>query len=105
MESHGGMMMAQNTSIENANRGLSFDAKIPFTLKSVKVYNEIVGTRTIGLYNQNNILKAEKTIAINTIGEVILDLDFNVPQGRGHQLRLINGEGLAVDSEPNFPYL
>ena len=104
LESNGGMINAQNTSIENANRGLSFDAKTSFTLKSVKVYNQTTGSRTIGLYDQNNNIIAEKTIDINTIGEVVLDLDFNVPQGRDFQLRLTNGQGLAVDEEPDFPY-
>lgn len=68
----------------NERQWMLFDAYEPFTLKSVKVYSGSVGQRHFVLVDQLGNLIAEKHVEIPA-GEIVVDLDFNVPKGTQHK--------------------
>lgn len=90
----------------NASYFLIFDAYEEFTLKSVVVYANGSGNRTIRLTDSNDDLIVEGTFDIPD-GESTVELDFEVPAGDGYELKVIgnpnmyrNSDGSGVD----FPY-
>jgi hypothetical protein len=92
----------------NPDNYLLFEAYEDFVLKSVKVYANGAGNRTIGLtdFNQGIVLQ-QITVNIPD-GESRVQLDFNVPAGGPYGLRVIGGNPQlwrdANGSNPVFPY-
>ncbi len=92
----------------NADNYLIFDATSDLIIRSVKVYANGAGNRTIGLvdYNLGTVL-AQATINVPT-GESRIQLDFAVPAGGPYGLRVIGGNPQlwrdGNGSNPTFPY-
>lgn len=85
-----------------------FTATESFTIRSVKVYANGSGNRTIGLVNMaNNATIVEGVFNIPT-GEQRVQLDFEVPGPGNYGLRIMSGnpqlwrDGLG--SNPSYPY-
>lgn len=88
----------------NTNQYLIFDAMQPFVLKSVKVYAQNAGTRTIGLRNASGNVLTDTTVAIPA-GESRVDLNFNVPAGTNLRLQPSGTINLfRNNSGVNYPY-
>lgn len=76
-----------------ATHFLVFDAIKPFILKSVKVYAQSAGNRTISLQNSSGTTIDTRVINIPT-GESRITLDFAVPAGTNFQLACSQSNGL-----------
>lgn len=88
----------------NSNRWLVFDAYQEFTLKSVRVYADGGGNRTIRLRNSSNQVLAQTTVNIPN-GDSRVNLNFTVPVGVDHQLQTQGGADLyRHNSGLNYPY-
>lgn len=86
---------------------LVFDAIVPFTLKSVKVYSNVAGVRVIVLRNASGTILQTAAVNIGT-GEVRVPINFNIPAGTNYQLGLAVGglSGLYRSlSNVVYPYL
>jgi len=84
--------------------GLVFDAQANFTLKTVKVFAEAVGPRIIQLKDDRGNVQ-QKVIPISSVGENILNLDFEVQPGEDYQLLMTLGNGLAVTTnQTGYPH-
>lgn len=79
----------------NGDQHLIFDCDVPVILKSVKVYANGAGNRTIQLRNADGSIIESKIINIPD-GESRINLDFQLPIGTGLQL------GTALGSSPNM---
>lgn len=69
----------------NNNQSLIFDADVPFTLKSVKMYVNSAGTRHILMTTDAGDLIDELIIFLNP-GEQRVTLNFQVPAGSDHEI-------------------
>lgn len=67
-----------------------FDVLQPLTLKSVRVYANTTGNRTIQLRNSQGVLLQSKVVSIPQ-GSSRVTLDFIIPKGTGYQLGLSGG--------------
>ncbi|MDX9751076.1 MAG: T9SS type A sorting domain-containing protein, partial [Flavobacteriales bacterium] len=91
----------------NGSFWLEFQADEPFTIRSVKVFANGAGDRTIGLVNSVGTVVAQGTFTIPN-GESRVDLEFDVPAAGQYGLRIMAGnpqlwrDGLG--SNPEFPY-
>lgn len=95
----GGSIQAGNTSL-----GLRFDAYVPFTLRSVKVYAEEPGGRLIKLTKPDGS-GTTKIASIPVPGEVRLDLNIHVEPGEGYELALQAGKPLLFNvGGTAYPY-
>ncbi|HNW99706.1 MAG TPA: M4 family metallopeptidase [Bacteroidales bacterium] len=63
-----------------------FDALAPLTIKTVKVYANSTGNKTIWLANSSGVGIDSVTINITTTGEQVITLNLNVPSGTGYRL-------------------
>jgi hypothetical protein len=68
------------------NGTVIFDALADFTLKSVKVYTDYAGERTIELRNYNSGMVIEDTTLNIDTGTTIINLDFDVTASTGYEL-------------------
>jgi hypothetical protein len=80
-QNHSGNNFSGNTY----NGYIIFDAYQPFTLKSVKVYTDMAGDRTIELRNSNGTVLQSQTVNIPS-GTSRVTLNFQIPAGTGLQL-------------------
>jgi len=88
----------------NSNQALIFDAYTPFTIKSVKVYAQGAGNRTIVLTDQVAMYLASGVFYL-VDGEQRVDLNFEVPVGINMELGLIGGVNLyRNDGGVNYPF-
>ncbi|MDX2249955.1 MAG: S8 family serine peptidase [Bacteroidia bacterium] len=69
---------------------LEFDATLPFTLKSVVIYANSNNLRMIELTDKNGVQLAKLNV-FASIGPNIIPLNFQVPAGKGHRLKLASG--------------
>ena len=91
--------------INNLFYYLEFDCYSPFVLKSVKVYTNTSGGRKIVLKNQNGNILAQKLIALNSIGENIIPLNWKINKGEGLQMSFeIASNCFANLSGATYPY-
>ncbi len=91
--------------MNNSSHYLVFDCYTPVTLKSVKVYSNYTGDRTILLRdNQGNILE-QATVNIGT-GEITVPLNFNIPAGTDFELVGPPAPGLYRNNDGlTYPYV
>ncbi|HNW97164.1 MAG TPA: PKD domain-containing protein [Bacteroidales bacterium] len=87
-----------------ARQGLTFDTYTPVTIKSVTVYEQTAGTRTIWLRNSNGTYLDSVKTSVST-GTQSVTLNFHVPAGTGYVL----GAGVSnyfwrETSGPAYPY-
>lgn len=85
---------------------LIFDAYEDFILKSVVVYADGSGDRTIRVTDANDNILAEGVFDIPD-GESTVELNFDVPAGDGHELKVIGNPNMyrnSVGSGVDFPY-
>lgn len=90
----------------NTYHYLTFDAQLPFRLKSVKVYANTSGNRSIQLRNAQSQVIRSKTVLIPQ-GESRVALDFDVPTGDGFQLGLAGGASNNLfrnNTGASYPY-
>ncbi|MBI1287692.1 MAG: PKD domain-containing protein [Flavobacteriales bacterium] len=88
----------------NGTQSLIFDAYEAFTLKTVKVYANGAGNRTIELRNSNGTVLQSATVNIPD-GTQTVTLNFNVQPGTGYQLgALANADLYRNSSGPSYPY-
>ena len=81
------------------------DAYNTFILRSVKVYAQTAGTRTIELSDNAGTLLQSTVVNVNA-GMTVVDLDFMINPGTGYQLSRTGGE-LFRNNDANglsFPY-
>jgi len=72
-------------NVNSTNGHLIFDATLPFTLNTVKVYAQTLGNRTFELRDEfGNVL--QQTTLFLQVGENICNLNFNVSVGNNYQL-------------------
>ncbi len=62
--------------------GLALDVHAPFTLKSVSIFVEATGGRAIVLRNEQGETVYQKIVSINTTGEVVVQLNWQLSPGR-----------------------
>lgn len=86
--------------------GLVFNADYPFILKTVKVYNSTKGVRKIRYTNASGVKQFEKTIALTTLGEQTITLNYPIAVGDNQKLILTDDSKPLVISKSglNFPY-
>lgn len=83
---------------------LLFDAYEAFTLKTVKVYAQGGGNRTIELRNSNGTVLQTATVNIAN-GTQTVTLNFNVQPGTNYQLgALANASLYRNNANPSYPY-
>ncbi|MFM1874947.1 MAG: hypothetical protein RL266_684, partial [Bacteroidota bacterium] len=88
----------------NGTQHLTFDAFEAFTLRSVKVYAQGSGNRTIQLRDGNGNVLQSATINIPN-GEQTVTLNFAVPTGNNYQLgALANSNLYRNNAGPSYPY-
>jgi len=90
----------------NTYHYLSFDAQSAFRLKSVRVYANTAGNRSIQLRNALGQVIRTKTVQIPQ-GDSRVELGFEVPQGDGFQLGLAGGVSNNLfrnNSGASYPY-
>lgn len=84
---------------------LIFDAYYPFTLKSVKVYANSAGNRTIQFRNSVGTTLLSKTVNLPASGTYVIDLNFPIPAGTNYRLGISGTSSLyRNNSGVNFPY-
>lgn len=87
-----------------AGEGLIFDAFSSFMLKTVTVFCQGDGLRTIELRDANGNVLQSKDLLIG-LGPRVLDLNFNVPAGINHMLAATGVGNLFVSSDNiSYPY-
>lgn len=92
----------------NAQNYQFFTAYEPFTLRSVKVYAENAGNRSIGIIDRSNGSTVVSGVFTVPAGESRVQLDFDVPAAGDYGLRIMQGnpqmwrDGLG--SAPAYPY-
>ncbi len=88
----------------DAIRGLVFDAKRDFMLKSVKVYNQSgeEARRTFTLYNSKGEVVDAKSAKI-TAGEQRVALNFQIAKGSGYKLMADIHKGLYKNNNVSYP--
>ncbi len=77
--------------VSNAYHYQIFDVRKSFVLKSVRVYANTTGNRTIQLRNSQGVVLMSKTVSIPQ-GSSRVTLDFQVPVGTSLQLGLAGGQ-------------
>jgi Zn-dependent metalloprotease len=83
---------------------LIFDALTPFVLKTVRVYAQGAGERTIQLRNSNGVVLQSTNVNIAN-GQQTVTLNFPISTGTGYQLGTTPGPNLyRNDSGPSYPY-
>lgn len=83
---------------------LIFDATEAFTLKTVKVYAQGAGNRTIELRNGNGTVLQSATVNIPN-GTQVVTLNFQVQPGNNYQLgALVNSSLYRNNAGPSYPY-
>lgn len=89
----------------NANRGTYFDVYQPMVLRSVKVYAEAAGMRTVQLLNAQGNAVQSRNVQI-AAGESRIDLDMVIQPGQQYLLKLGDGVlGLYRNTGgANYPY-
>jgi PKD repeat protein len=90
----------------NTYHYLNFDAHSAFRLKSVRVYANTAGNRSIQLRNAQGQVIRSKTVQIPQ-GDSRVNLGFDVPQGEGFQLGLAGGASNNLfrnNSGAAYPY-
>ncbi|MFK7921735.1 MAG: S8 family serine peptidase [Bacteroidia bacterium] len=87
-----------------AGEGLIFDAFSSFTLKTVTVFCQGDGLRTIELRDENGNVLQSKDLLIG-LGPRVLDLNFNVPAANNLMLAATGPGNLFVSSDNiSYPY-
>lgn len=89
-----------------AINGLVFNADYPFILKTVKIYNSTKGVRKIRYANASGVKQFEKTVALTTLGEQTITLNYPIAVGDNQKLILTDdSKPLVISKEGlNFPY-
>lgn len=106
---YGGMIDRTTTGAyhTNADNYEIFQASAPFILRSVKVYANGAGNRTIAITNEGGATIATGVFNIPN-GESRVQLDFSVPQGGPYNLRVVGGNPQlwrdAAGSDPAYPF-
>lgn len=99
---------AQGAYHTNADNYQLFTAYEPFELRSVKVYSNAAGNRTIAVIDQDNGTTVATGVFNIPNGESRVQLDFDIPASGAYALRVVGGNpGLwrdAVGSNPVYPY-
>lgn len=92
----------------NASFWQLFTANEPFVIRSVKVYANGAGSRTIGLINANNNAVITQAAFAIPNGESRVDLDFVVPGAGNYGLRVMDGNPQlwrdGIGSNPDYPF-
>ncbi len=70
----------------NSNQYLIFDCVVPVVIKTVKVYAQAAGNRTINLTNASGTVMSSATVNLPA-GESRATLNFQVPAGTNYNLR------------------
>ncbi len=84
--------------------GLRFNARAPFTIRSVKVYAEEAGGRLIRLASPDGSVRT-KIISLPEPGENRIDLGFKIQPGDGYELQLQAGKPLLFSlGGAAYPY-
>jgi hypothetical protein len=86
------------------DQGLIFDAVLPFTLKSVKVYADGDGNRTIQVLDQSgNIMNSGSYFLPD--GESRVDLNYDIPAGTNYTITAVQPPNLfRSNSNVSYPY-
>ncbi len=88
----------------NGNQHLVFDTYLPVTIKSVKVYAEGAGNRTIVIMDQVGMHIASDIFYLED-GEQRVELNMAVPAGLSNEIGLIGEPNLFRNSSnTNYPY-
>ncbi|MBI5914348.1 MAG: S8 family serine peptidase [Bacteroidetes bacterium] len=88
----------ENELIDTQELGLTFDAEVPFLLKSVKVFAEVNGLRQIVLLNGNGEEIDQNIVNVNQPGEFTLPLDWDIPAGTGYSIIKKGGKPLYANT-------
>ncbi len=68
-----------------ARQGLYFNALVPLTIKTVKVYSDVSGNKTVWLKNNSGVV-IDSLVSNISSGEQTVTLNFNIPAGIDYQL-------------------
>ena len=84
---------------------LVFDAILPLTIKTAKVYADGTADRTLELRDQNDALLESKVINIPD-GESVITIDFNIPVAVGYKIGFATGASLfRSNNGTQYPYV
>ncbi len=78
---------ATNT-LNSLDGGLIFNAEKPFVLRTVKIYADQTGVRTVRLLDRDGNTLSSRPLVITQVGEQRVSLNFNVPKGENLALVL-----------------
>ncbi|MCB9449039.1 MAG: T9SS type A sorting domain-containing protein [Flavobacteriales bacterium] len=89
----------------NSNLGLIFDVMAPMTIRSVKVYANGTGNRTINVYDgPGGTLLKSKTVMVQN-GQSRIQLDFKLDPGTDYYITTLSPQNLFRNSSnPSYPY-
>ena len=92
-----------NPLYSNNSNGLKFDTDVPIRIRTVKVFAEEAGGAIIRLTRADGTGGAE--VAMLQEGENVVELDFPVPVGEGHELYIQTGKPLGfTQGGTQYPY-
>lgn len=99
-------LAAGTNSSNSVEGGLVFNALKPFILRSVKVYADQTGVRTVRLLDKDGNVLITRPVVITQTGEVRLSLNINVPKAEKLALVLTGTNQLRHSvGATGFPYI
>jgi subtilisin family serine protease len=99
-------LAAGSNSSNSVEGGLVFNALKPFILRSVKVYADQTGVRTVRLLDKDGNVIVTRPVVITQTGEVRISLNINVPKAEKLALVLTGTNQLRHSvGATGFPYV
>ncbi|MCS7035299.1 MAG: S8 family serine peptidase [Saprospiraceae bacterium] len=99
-------LAAGTNSSNSADGGLVFNALKPFVLRTVKVYADQTGVRTVRLLDKDGNVIVTRPVVITQTGEVRISLNINVPKAEKLALVLTGANQLRHSvGATGFPYI
>lgn len=99
-------LAAGTNSSNSVEGGLVFNALKPFILRSVKVYADQTGVRTVRLLDKDGNVLITRPVVITQTGEVRISLNINVPKAEKLALVLTGTNQLRHSvGATGFPYI
>lgn len=106
IENGGKTDITGNGGLPSQGGVLYFNATEAFTLKQVTCYvpaEGLAGNRTIVLYNAAGTVLAQTVVNL-PIGTTVVDLNFEVPVGTGHQIGCLENNLFRNSGGVSYPY-
>jgi len=107
LSGNGGIQDIETTETASGviqGQGLKFDVLEDIHLYTTKVYAITTGPLLVRIVRANGGTLKNKTVTVNTLGEVEIDWDIDIPAGSGYTIQFTVGAELRYTTNPDFPY-